>query len=269
MNFKLSLSVIACKLLVVVGRIFGKKGSSAPGQIAMKICPDILKLIAPKIHRGIICTLGTNGKTTTNNMINTVIESTGAKTVCNKVGANMLYGVVTAFAQKANILGNLNADWAVIEIDEASAKIVFDHIAPDYIVVTNLFRDQLDRYGDVKLTVAQIKTAIDKAPDATLILNADDPLSNYFSYICENKVVRYGINEKTMQEEAETNEGKFCQKCGAELSYEYHHYSQLGKYSCPDCDFVRNDPDYFAVDVHCDEKVSFKLNDKFEIHSNT
>ena len=140
MNFKLSLAVIVCKLLIIAGKIFGKEGSSAPGQIAMKICPDILKLISPKIHKGIICTLGTNGKTTTNNMINTIIESTGAKTVCNKVGANMLFGVVTAFAQKASILGNLNADWAVIEIDEASAKIVFDHILPDDLDVDKSFQ---------------------------------------------------------------------------------------------------------------------------------
>ena len=269
MNFKLSLSVIVCKLLIIAGRIFGKAGSSLPGQIAMKICPDILKLISPKIHKGIICTLGTNGKTTTNNMINTIIESTEAKTVCNKVGANMLFGVVTAFLEKTNIFGNLDAEWAVIEIDEASAKIVFDHISPDYIVITNLFRDQLDRYGDTELTAKQIKIAIDKAPDATLILNADDPVSNYFSFICENKVVRYGINEKSTNDEAETNEGKFCLKCGSELSYEYHHYSQLGKYSCPECDFSRNEPDYFATEVNSDGQVSFKLNDKFEVHSNT
>ncbi len=269
MNIKLVFSIIVCKLLILAGRLFGKKGSSAPGQIAMKICPDILKILAPKIHKGIICTLGTNGKTTTNNMICSVIESTGAKIVCNKVGANMLYGVVTAFAEKANILGNLNADWAAIEIDEASAKIVFDHFAPDYIVVTNLFRDQLDRYGEIELTVGQIKTAIDKAPDATLVLNADDPLSNYFSYICENRVVRYGVNEKVHESCEETKEGRFCRKCKAELSYEYYHYSQLGKYICPECDFHRNDPDYYATKVHYDGKVSFTLNDKFEIHSNT
>ncbi len=269
MNFKLSLAIIVCKLLVLAGKILGKKGSSAPGQFAMKICPDILKILSPKVHKGIICTLGTNGKTTTNNMINTVIESTGAKTVCNKIGANMLYGVVTAFAQKANLLGKINADWAVIEIDEASAKIVFEHLKPDYIVVTNLFRDQLDRYGDIKLTAQQIKIAIDKADDATLILNADDPLSNYFSYICENKVVRFGVNENTSDEEKQTNEGRFCQKCDAELVYDYHHYSQLGKYKCPQCDFERNEPDYYATDVSYDGKVNFKLNGKFEIHSNT
>lgn len=269
MKLKLILSIAVCKILIFAGKLFGKKGSSAPGQIAMKICPDMLKILSPKVHNGIICTLGTNGKTTTNNMINEVIKSTGAKTVCNSIGANMLYGVVTSFAQSATLWGTLNADWAVLEIDEATAKIVFDHLKPDYIVITNLFRDQLDRYGEIDITTEHIKKALEKAADATLILNADDPLCNYFSYTTENKVVRFGINEQVLTPLNETREGRFCKICSSELEYEYYHYSQLGKYNCSNCDFTRNDPDYYATEVNCDGKVSFKFNDKFEIHSNT
>lgn len=269
MKFKLILSIIVCRLLVCAGKLLGKKGSSTPGRIAMKICPDILKILSKKVHKGIICTLGTNGKTTTNNMINSVILSTGAKTVCNSVGANMLYGIVTAFADSANILGNINADWAVIEIDEATAKKAFDHFTPDYIVLTNLFRDQLDRYGEIELTSDHIKKAIEKAPEATLILNADDPLCNYFSYIFDNKTVCFGVNEQTLEQTDEAKDGRFCKICGSELEYEYYHYSQLGKYKCPGCDFIRKEPDYYASDVKCDGKLNFIFNNKFEIHTNT
>lgn len=269
MKLKLIFSIIICKALVFLGKLSGKKGSSTPGQIAMKICPDILKILSAKVHKGIICTLGTNGKTTTNNMINDVIRSTGAKTVCNSVGANMLYGVVTAFVNGASVFGKLNADWAVIEIDEATAKIVFEHLKPDYIVVTNLFRDQLDRYGEVDMTVEHIKLAIDRASDATLILNADDPLCNHFAYVTENKVVRFGVNEQVLIPFNETREGRFCKLCSSKLEYEYYHYSQLGKYNCPNCNFTRDIPDYYATEVQSDGKISFKFNNKFEIHSNT
>ena len=111
------LSIIVCKSLIFIGKLFGKKGSSAPGHIAMRIYPALLKELSKKIKSGIICTLGTNGKTTTNNMTDMLLKSIGKKTVCNNVGANMLYGIVTVFASSATLWGDLKADYAVLEID--------------------------------------------------------------------------------------------------------------------------------------------------------
>lgn len=268
-GFRFILSIMVCKLLIFIGKAVGKKGSSAPGQIALKICPDILKRLSKEPEKGIICTLGTNGKTTTNNMIDLLIRSSGEKTVCNNVGANMLYGVVTAFASAATLGGKINCAYGVIEIDEASAKIVFKHLTPDYIVLTNLFRDQLDRYGEIDITMEHVKKALDMAKGAVLIVNADDPLCKYLADECENKVITYGICESVLPPLNETKEGRFCQKCGTELTYEYYHYSQLGDYKCPNCGFERGNPDFRASEVDCTGKIEFTLNEMIRIKSNT
>jgi len=262
-------SIIICKLLILLGKLFGKKGSSAPGNIAMRIYPELLKNLSKQIESKIICTLGTNGKTTTNNMTDMLIKSLGKKTVCNNVGANMLYGIVTAFASGATIMGKLKAQYAVLEIDEASAKIVFRHLTPDYIILTNLFRDQIDRYGEIDLTIKQIKTAVDMAPNATLIINADDPLCKYIADSSQNSVVTYGISENILNNKNEAKDGKFCKFCGEELSYSYYHYSQLGDYKCEKCGFMRGKPDFEATDVDIKGNVSFTLNNEEKIESST
>lgn len=267
MRFILSLWV--CKILIFLGKLTGKKGSSTPGKFALKICPDMLRILSKKVIFQTVCVLGTNGKTTTNNMIDMIIKYSGYKTVCNTVGANMLEGVATAFANSANILGSLNADYAVIEIDEASAKIVFNHISPDIIVITNLFRDQLDRYGEIDITIEHLTKAIKMAPNAKLLLNADDPLCYYFSTFNKNEYITYGISEKVLEQLNETKEARFCQCCGNELSYTYYHYSQLGDYICSKCGFHRDSPNFSANNVICENKISFTLNEKINIASNT
>lgn len=268
-KIKFILSIITCKIFIFLGKLAGKKGSSAPGDIALKICPSVLKRLAKQIDGKIICTIGTNGKTTTNNMTDLLIRSGGAKTVCNNIGANMLYGVVTAFIASASLSGRLKAEYAVIEIDEASARLVFRHLTPDYITITNLFRDQLDRYGEIDITIKLLKEALDMVPDAVLVINEDDPLCKYLSEICQNKAVTYGISEKVLNPLNETKDGRFCQKCGEELQYEYYHYSHLGNYKCPKCEFKRETPDFEATETDCEKNVAFTLNGSERIRSST
>lgn len=268
-NIRFILSVAVCKVLILLGKLMGKKGSSGPGNIAFKIYPDILKRLSGQVKGGIVCVLGTNGKTTTNNMIDLLVKEAGETAVCNNVGANMLFGVVTAFADSADFLGRVKKDRAVIEIDEASAKIVFRHINPDYVVLTNLFRDQLDRYGETDMTIDQIKLALNMAKSATFIYNADDPLSSYLGETVENKTVTYGISESVSEEQSGIREGRFCKKCGEELKYNYYHYSQLGDYFCPKCGFKREKPDFEATGIDVRGMVSFTLNGDKHIKSNT
>ena len=118
------LAVWAAKLASVVGRLVGKKSSASPGVLALKICPDLVSRLRKNIKRGVIVTCGTNGKTTTNNLLNTALQKCGYTTVCNNLGANMLGGIATTFAQACNLLGSFKADYAVLEIDEASARPV-------------------------------------------------------------------------------------------------------------------------------------------------
>jgi len=132
-KLRLIIAVCACKVGIFISKLLGKKGTSMPGNLALKICPDILTLLAGQVKKDIIAVCGTNGKTTTNNIIYTYLKSNGYKVVCNNVGANMIYGVCCAFAAASGITGKLDADFACLEIDEASAVKVFKYFAPDKI----------------------------------------------------------------------------------------------------------------------------------------
>lgn len=253
-----SLAIIACKMLIRLGVLMGKKGSSLPGSIAMRISPSVLKALASQIKKEIILVCGTNGKTTTNNLIYSLLSNDGSTVVCNNVGANMLPGVACAFISKAKISGRLNADYAAIECDEASLRHIVKHLTPHKIVITNLFRDQMDRYGEIEGTIKLINEAIDKVPDTTLILNADDPFTRQFGK--GRKAIYYGVSENVLS--PEDTESVLCLECQSPLSYEYNHYNQLGKYSCPSCGFCRPNPHYSATRVDIQGSLKFVLSFK-------
>lgn len=260
------LAVWAAKLSAVAGRLIGKKSSSSPGVIALKICPNLIEQLSENIKQGVIVTCGTNGKTTTNNLLNTALLKCGYTTVCNNLGANMVGGIATAFALAADLKGGLDADWAVLEVDEASARRVFAHIKPSYMVITNLFRDQLDRYGEIDITVDLLNEAIDMADGVKLILNGDDPLTAQFG---EGRDAKYfGISEQVLPQIDETKEGQFCVKCGHEMKYNYFHYSQLGDYYCENCGNKRPSIDFDATDIDLSGSMKFTVNKSVKIDVN-
>ena len=250
-------AILACKALIKIGRLMGKKGSSAPGAVAIKIAPDLFSHLAKQVKKDIICVCGTNGKTTTSNLLCDLLEKAGNKVVCNRVGANMLPGVACAFIEKAHLNGKLNADYAVLECDEASLRHIVNHAKATKIVVTNLFRDQLDRYGDIEMTMGYIKEAVEKLENPLLILNGDDPLTTGIG-IGKN-AMHYGINENCSQNVKELKEGRYCPKCHSELKYSFYHYSQLGSYTCENCDFTRPEPDWCAENISTDASLKFDI----------
>lgn len=128
-----------------------------------------------------------------------------------------------------------------IEIDEASTRRVFPHFKPDYMVLTNLFRDQLDRYGEIDITMNLLREVMQTAPDMKVIVNGDDALSAFLAMDAGNPYITYGISEKVVEDKDshEIREGRFCKKCGSLLHYNFYHYSQLGDYACTGCDFKR------------------------------
>ncbi len=261
------LAVWAAKLSAVAGRMVGKKSSSTPGTIALKICPDIIRILSKKLEKGIIVTCGTNGKTTTNNLLNTALIRCGYKTVCNNLGANMVSGVATAFALACDLKGGLSADFAVLEIDEAAARRVFAHLTPNFIVVTNLFRDQLDRYGEIDITYSLLDEAISMADGVKLILNGDDPLTSRFGE--GRDAYYYGISEQVLpQKKSARDEGMFCAKCGAEQKYNFVHYSQLGDYYCENCGHKRPDINFDATEVDLSGSMKFTVNKSTKIDVN-
>lgn len=256
------LAVWATKILIFIGKVMGKKGSSTPGIYALKICPSILKILSKQIKNEIIVVCGTNGKTTTNNLLNSMIKSTGKNVVCNNVGANMLPGVVTAFVEKTNFWAKLDADYACIEIDEISTVKVFEHFEPDYMIITNLFRDQLDRYGEIDITVGYMEKALSMCKNTKLILNADDPLVTAFGKKTGKECYWFGVGEDIGIALNETKEGRFCMFCGDELKYDFYHYSQLGKYKCEKCGFERPEVTFEAKNVNLNNGIEFYINDR-------
>ena len=185
-------AIWTARLVGFACRVSGKQGVTLAGQIALKIDPEILKELSAQVREKIFVTCGTNGKTTTNNLLCQAIEAEGKKVVCNHTGSNMLNGVVSAFVLQAGLLGNLDADYACIEVDEASTVRIFPHFKPDYMVLTNLFRDQLDRYGEIDITMNLLKKAMDMAPDMEIIVNGDDSLTTYLAMESGHKFVTFG-----------------------------------------------------------------------------
>lgn len=247
------------KLVFLVGRLMKRQTSSSPGSLALKICPSLISDMNRRIRKKVIVTSGTNGKTTTNNVLCSALEAKGYKVLCNRIGANMITGVATAYIESSDILGRIDADYACLEIDEAYARKIFKEVTPDILVITNLFRDQLDRYGELDGTVKLIKDAIDIAKDVTLVLNADDPVCAQFGLDAGDKAVYYGVSEKVLEDDG-AKEGKFCPICGNELSYNYHHYSQLGDFFCSKCSYKRPEPDYVIKDVSLGVPMEFSIN---------
>ena len=248
------------KALTIAGRLMGKKSSSSPGAYALKICPKLIDDMKKRVKKGIIVTCGTNGKTTTNNLVCSALEAKGYKVLCNKLGANMMSGIATTYLQEANIFGRISADYACLEIDEAYTPIVFDHVKPDAMIITNLFRDQLDRYGEIDITSDILKRAIKKVPNLKLILNGDDPLCAQFG--TDRKAYYYGISEKVLPQLDDTKEGRFCPVCGHEQKYRYYHYSQLGDYYCPNCGFKRPKIDFDVRHVSLKSPMKFTINNQ-------
>ena len=263
MNIRRLAAIWAAKAAGYACKKMGRQGVTWAGKIALKIYPPILKELAGEVRKEIFAVCGTNGKTTTNNMLCAALEAEGQKVICNHTGSNMLNGVVAAFVLAAGLNGHIDADYACIEADEASTKYIFPEIHPDYMVLTNLFRDQLDRYGEIDITMDILESMIRTLPKMRLIVNGDDALSAYLAMDTGNPCTFYGISRQVMKNETnEIREGRFCKKCGARLEYSFYHYSQLGDYLCPKCGFKRPDPDFDAYDVQVGDRLAFRVEDR-------
>ncbi|MDD3893703.1 MAG: Mur ligase family protein [Syntrophomonadaceae bacterium] len=263
MKFLKFIAVITGKAAIVLSRIAGNQGTDFPGRIARKIYPPILSESAGDIKREIIIITGTNGKTTTSNMIAEIIRENGCSLVHNTEGANLLTGITTAFIPSASLFGRCSCDYALLETDEANVPLLLQEIQPQALLVTNFFRDQLDRYGELDNTIRLIRDAIKGKKDLELVLNADDPLLADFERYSGLKSWYYGFDDTAYDEFAgnNTREGRYCVLCGHELDYERYHYAQLGKYHCPACDNHNPDRDFTGHDLKMTPEISFKINE--------
>lgn len=266
-------TILICKLLRFVGKLIGK-GSSMPGQIALKICPDILKRVT--LPQYIIAITGSNGKTSTVEMIAHILTKNGKTVAWNREGSNQIEGVTTMVLSNATLSGKVKADILLIESDERYAKKTFSYIdATDY-VITNLYRDQLTRNGHPEFVFDAIADSIHD--NTRLILNADDPLVSTFGNNREN-VVWFGADELSSDEKelhSVYNDGAYCPVCKAPMTYTTHHYNHIGHYTCTSCGYHRHDTDYSVTAVDLKEgwleldgkyRVSLALKSLYNIYN--
>ena len=266
-------TILICKLLRFVGKLIGK-GSSMPGQIALKICPDILKRVT--LPQYIIAITGSNGKTSTVEMIAHILTKNGKTVAWNREGSNQIEGVTTMVLSNATLSGKVKADILLIESDERYAKKTFSYIdATDY-VITNLYRDQLTRNGHPEFVFDAIADSIHD--NTRLILNADDPLVSTFGNNREN-VVWFGADELSSDEKelhSVYNDGAYCPVCKAPMTYTTHHYNHIGHYTCTSCGYHRHDTDYSVTAVDLKEgwleldgkyRVSLALKSLYHIYN--
>ncbi len=244
-------------------------GTSIIGKIVLKICPDFLTHANKYINTKINIT-GTNGKTTTSGLISHLLKESGNSVINNALGANMIQGVVNTLAVDLNPLKKYS--YSVIESDEAFLEVIYDKFEADYLVVTNLFRDQLDRYGELATTKKFIQNGIDKGfnnkgEKPVLILNADDPL--VASFTGGKYKIYYGVEEVIYAEglkpsESHTEEAFNC-PCGKPLNYNKKFYAQQGHYSC-ECGYKRPEPKYKAnVTLYKDHSVLQINGENYEV----
>ncbi|WP_202895431.1 Mur ligase family protein [Iningainema tapete] len=221
--------------------------SVLPGSIARKIEPRLLQLLSQQVKRGVILIAGTNGKTTTSLLLSSILERSQFRVAHNSTGANLENGLMTALLATTNLVGNLDVDYAILEVDENVIPKVLTQIQPRIILCLNLFRDQLDRYGEVDTISKRWTKVISTLPlDTVVIPNADDPTLSYLGQQLPQKVLFFGLNEpeQYLGEIPHAVDSIYCPNCGHSLDYEGVYLSHLGDFHCPNCGFSKSKPTF-------------------------
>ena len=241
--------------------VLHRSGGALPGKIGLAIDPELIAHLAGLLDASVVVT-GTNGKTTTTNLIADAVGASGLTCVCNRAGNNMETGITGALleanSERRRTAGTVRV--GVFECDELYTVRVLPRLKPTHFVLLNLFRDQLDRYGEIDHTQDAIASALASSPQTILIFNADDPLCSSIADRVPNPRVPFGIKGATGTETSRMAESRFCAKCNAALEYEYLQYGQLGAYRCPACGWERPELEAWAHDVSLSaEGYSFGL----------
>lgn len=219
--------------------------SVLPGSLARRIEPRLLQLLTQQVKNGVILIAGTNGKTTTSLLLVTILERKGYRVAHNSTGANLENGLMTALLENTNLVGNLDVDYAILEVDENILPRILTPIQPRIILCLNLFRDQLDRYGEVDTISKRWTKIISTLPPETVVIpNADDPTLSYLGQQLPQRVLFFGLNEPEnyLDEIPHAVDSIFCPNCGHSLDYKGVYLSHLGDFQCPKCGFSRSQP---------------------------
>lgn len=230
---------LGAKLVSKISKIYNLgNGSTWPGHIALSFNPNIIKNLLKKSSMEVIFIVGTNGKTTTSKILTTILNEDKKNVIQNTSGANLLNGIASTLLLNTNRKGQLSAHYGVFEVDENNLPIALEHVTPKIIIALDLFRDQLDRYGELDSIAKKWNASFQQLDESTtLLLNADDPLIAYLAKNVKAKVIYFGMSEK---EKGQKNlehaaDSVYCPNCGNKLTYKKIFFSHLGIWHCTQC----------------------------------
>ncbi len=260
----LAAKLVAARAVGALSRGVGRGGgTSLPGKVLMRLEPAAIAELSSRLPQGATVLSATNGKTTTAAMIASIMEGTGTKLVHNRAGANMAGGIASTLLEAAEPGGGIAGDMGLFEVDEFWLDQLTAQLRPTAVLLGNLFRDQLDRYGELE-TIADRWAGVVASlpPSARLVLNADDPLVADLGRERETATY-FGVEDPSvaLAEMQHAADSKHCRRCGAPYRYDLVYLGHLGLYHCPRCGQHRPEPAVRAEEIvlHGTAGASFSL----------
>lgn len=260
MSIRKTAAIATCKASYKVMRALGRTARALPGKLALKVDPRIIAELSAG-HKTIVIT-GTNGKTTTTHIVQQAVINTFGTAAYDPSSTNLAQGIATTLCLDSSLGGARKSDWAVIESDEGATKRILPAMLPQVLVVTNLYRDQVDRYSSWTTARDYIIEAARNSPDTTLVLDADCQVTASIADAVPNKVVWYGVECPVYEEGiADFDEHVSCIDCGEELAFEHRTFAHLGSYACPSCGRTHHVPDIActAIEERREKSCTLKL----------
>ena len=258
MSVKTTAAIALCQATYGVMRALGRTARALPGKLALKVDPDLIRNLSQG-HKTIVIT-GINGKTTTTHMVQQAIINAYGSAAYDPSSTNLAQGIATTLCLDSTLTGQRKSDWAVIESDEGATKRLLPATLPQVLVVTNLYRDQVDRYPTWTTARDYIIQAIKSSPDTTLVLDADCQVTASIARAVPNKVVWFGMECAPYEDGvADFDEQVDCVECGAPLDFGRRSFAHLGEFSCPACGYSHRRADVAVIGVSDKQEKSCTL----------
>jgi lipid II isoglutaminyl synthase (glutamine-hydrolysing) len=248
MRARLSAALMAGRAAATLSRRLGRGGGTViAGHLVPRLAPQALREVTDSLPNGSIVVSGTNGKTTTTRLLSHLLHAAGMRPIHNRAGANLLSGLYSTVAQATDWQARPRGDVGLFEVDEATVPRALEHIRPRVLLLHNIFRDQLDRYGEVHFVAGLWRDAVQNLPATTsVVVNADDPLVAVLP-----ASLTYGVDDSSVGTPSlpHAADARLCPVCGSALQYDLVFYGHLGHYRCSRCEFARPTPAVSATSV--------------------
>ena len=248
-------AVLAGKVAASTIRALGRGAATTmPGQVALRLDTNLLADLAAQLRYGVILIAGTNGKTTTTKMLAQLLEQQGYSLITNASGANLVSGLTAILLQSTDWQGQVHADFGLFEVDEATLPHVLRAVQPRALVLLNLFRDQLDRYGELNAIATKWRAALERLPAATtVVVNGDDPTLAAISEGIAARRVAFGLDDPNplfhLAAVPHAADATVCRACGRDLAYATLYSAHLGDWRCDGCGRRRPELDVVGREI--------------------